>query len=45
MKHQKNEEKIKKQENGRFEYICNYFHTNVKQCRKTIISSLLKMSR
>ena len=32
----------KKFENGRFEYICNYFHTNKKQCRRTKVASLLK---
>ena len=26
----------KKFENGRFEYICNYFHTNKKQCRNLL---------
>lgn len=28
--------------NGRFEYICNYIHTNGKQCRKTILSCQVK---
>jgi hypothetical protein len=32
----------KKKENGQFEYICNYFHTNGKQCRRTIVSNLFK---
>ncbi len=32
----------KKQENGRFEYVCNYFHKNSKQCRNTIVASLLQ---
>lgn len=32
----KNKKKCPK---GRFEYICNYIHTNGKQCRKSIISS------
>lgn len=32
----------KKSKNGQYEYICNYIHTNKKQCRRTKVSSLLK---
>ncbi len=32
----------KQKDKGKFEYICNYFKTNGKQCRNTIISSLIK---
>jgi hypothetical protein len=32
----------KQQPNGRFEYICNYIHTNGKQCRRSTIASVIK---
>ena len=31
----------KKKENGRYEYVCNYIHTNGKQCRRSLLSSIL----
>ena len=34
--------KKKKIENGQFEYICNYVHTNGNRCQKTIVSNLFK---
>ena len=30
--------------NGRYEYICNYIHTNGKQCRRTKLSCQTKNS-
>lgn len=32
----------KKQPNGQFVYVCNYVHSNGKQCRKIVVASWLQ---